>query len=350
MAGINVAAGLSEMGGTIAQVAGAGALEQQRAELQKQSMILADQLAGVRESKGRAEAHGYDMAKTDKVQTFAAGESEKDRANRLETTKISSGASIAAAQISASSRRAEIEALAPVRAAQIEAHKVEAEGKKLDNELKSSIVGARKELENATTDGDPLRIKAAQEKVSIYDEVSAFRTAQTKSLTVETDAKTLKLQADKLVTDRKEELLKTQNDPARTAELRREIAILENSTKDERAEIALYQNEAKLAETAMSHTLARITALENSASVPTEQSETLKKGLQRLLKQQEREFLSATASAKARLRALDPNSSAAAPASGEKPPISDLIKLPTAKPPPASRPGGLIQSIPPGTP
>ena len=316
MAGFNVAAGLSEMGGTIAQVAGAGALEQQRAELQKQSMILADQLAGVRESKGRQEQHGLNMQTLDKTQTFAAGESEKDRANRLQTTSISAGASITAAKM-------QIDAMAPVRAAQIEAHKVEAEGKKLDNELKSSIVTARKELENATTDGDPLRIKAAQEKVSIYDEVSAFRTAQTKALTVETDAKAQKLAGDKLVADRKEELLKAQNDPARTAELKREIAILESSSKEERAEIALWQQQAKLAETAMTSTMTRLTTLQNTGLL-TDESKALESTLKKILQQQQREFDAATKQAKARLNALDPGTKQ--PGATEQPDLTKYLK------------------------
>jgi hypothetical protein len=340
MAGFNVAAGLSEMGGTVAQVAGAAALEQQRSELQKQILILSNQMAGERESKGRAEAHGYDMAKTDKVQTFAAGESEKDRANRLEATKISSGASITAAKM-------QIDAMAPVRAAQIEAHKVEAEGKKLDNDLKSSIVTARKELEAATTDGDPIRIKAAREKVDVYDEVSAFRTAQIKGMAVETDAKALKLQADKLVTDRKEELLKAQSDPARTAELKREISILESSTKEDRAEIALWQQQAKLAETAMTATMTRLTTLQNSGLL-TDESKALESTLQRILKQQQREFTAATEQAKARLESLDPSKKK--PGTTEAVDHSKYLRTvnppggAAAKPKPFPQPPGLIDS------
>jgi hypothetical protein len=345
MAGFNVAAGLSQMGETVAKVTGAAALEQQKSGLETERLKLANQLAAERESKGRQEAHGLDMQKLDKTQTFTAGESEKDRANRLEATRISAGASVAAAKM-------QIDAMAPVRAAQIEAHRVETEGRKLDNDLKTSVSTARKELEAATADGDPVRIKAAQEKVSIYDEVSAFRTAQTKALSVDTDAKAQKLQADKLITDRKEELLKVQNDPARTAELKREIAILESSSKEERAEIALWQQQAKLAETAMTAAMTRLTTLtmDRYGAVAPEDA-VLEKALQRILKQHEAEFKAASAQAKARLESLDPSKKKAA--TTDAPDLTKYLRTVNppgggapAKPKTFPQPPGLIDSTP----
>lgn len=330
MAGFNVAAGLSQMGETVSKFAGTAALEQQRADLQKQSLILSNQLAGERESKGRQEQHGLNMQTLDKTQAFTAAESEKDRANRLQATGISAGASITAA-------RMQIDAMAPVRAAQIEASKIEAEGRKLDNELKSSIVSARKELQSATETGDPTAIEAAKAKVAIYDEGASLRAAQAKGLAVETDAKTLKLQSDKLIADRKEELLKAQNDPAKTAELKREISILESSTKEERAEIALWQQQAKLVETAMTATMTRLTTLQNTGLM-TDESKAQETTLQMILKQQQREFAVATAQAKARLEALDPN----AKKTREAPDLSKYIKKPAAPPVPP----GLIDSTP----
>lgn len=346
MAGFNVGAGLAQMGQTVAQTMGAGMLEQQRAMLERERLTLANTMAAERESKGRAEAHGYDMAKTDKVQQYDMEKTDKTIAAELKRTSISAGASIAAANIGLKGRQMEIDAMAPVRAAQIEAHKAEAAGKALDNELKSSIVGARKELEAATTDGDPLRIKAAREKVDIYDEVSAFRTAQIRGMNVETDSKTQKLQVDKLITDRKDELLKVQNDPARTAELKREISILESSSKENRAEIALWQQQAKLAETAMTATMTRLTSLQNTGLL-TDESKALEQTLQKVLKQQQLEFAAASAQAKALLQALD----ATAPRSPDVQDLSKYVKpKAAAKPAVTAAPPGLIDSSARGAP
>ncbi len=70
------------MGEAVGKVAGDALLDQQRAELRKQSMILANELASERESKGRTEAHGYAMETQGKQQGFQAGENKTDRENR----------------------------------------------------------------------------------------------------------------------------------------------------------------------------------------------------------------------------------------------------------------------------
>lgn len=93
----DVSRGLAAMGGAVDKMAGDTMLDLQRAELQKQAAILANDLATERESKGRAEAHGYAMETLGKQQEFQAGENKADRENRLATTNISAGASIAVA-------------------------------------------------------------------------------------------------------------------------------------------------------------------------------------------------------------------------------------------------------------
>ncbi len=97
----DVGAGVAAMGETVAKTAGAMTLEAQRASLQRESLILADQLAGERESKGRKEQHGYTIATLDKQQGFQAGENDLNRKNSLATAGISAGASMANARLAA---------------------------------------------------------------------------------------------------------------------------------------------------------------------------------------------------------------------------------------------------------
>lgn len=95
MVAINVGAGIAQMGETVAKATGAAALEQQRSELQKESMVLANRLAGERESTGRREQHGLNLETLDKQQTFQGAEGDKTRATQLEASRISAGASAA---------------------------------------------------------------------------------------------------------------------------------------------------------------------------------------------------------------------------------------------------------------
>lgn len=77
---INFAGGLKKMGAAVAEFGGNAALAAQRDQLQRESMLLADELAGARESKGReetakyraagdAQQHGFNM----KEREFTAG-------------------------------------------------------------------------------------------------------------------------------------------------------------------------------------------------------------------------------------------------------------------------------------
>lgn len=75
--------GLSAMGAGLASFAGAAGLEAQKAELAQQSMMLADQLATVRESAGRQEAGKIAEAAQGRQFGFQAGESAADRALRI---------------------------------------------------------------------------------------------------------------------------------------------------------------------------------------------------------------------------------------------------------------------------
>ena len=66
--------GLSAMGASVAQFAGTAGLEQQKSDLAKQSMMLADQLATTRESAGRQEAGSIAATAAQKSQEFQAGQ------------------------------------------------------------------------------------------------------------------------------------------------------------------------------------------------------------------------------------------------------------------------------------
>lgn len=91
----NVAAGIAQMGESVAKISGLAALEQQKSGLENERLKLANDLAMQRESVGRKEAHGLDMEKLEKSQTFQAAEGDKTRATQLEASRISAGASMA---------------------------------------------------------------------------------------------------------------------------------------------------------------------------------------------------------------------------------------------------------------
>lgn len=75
--------GLSEAGKGIAGFAGEMGLSELKADLTRQSMVLADQLAGARESVGRKETAGYQAERDTKQNAFTGGESEKTRAAQV---------------------------------------------------------------------------------------------------------------------------------------------------------------------------------------------------------------------------------------------------------------------------
>lgn len=107
MAWFDVGAGLAEMGQAVAKTAGVALLEQQKSDLDKERLVLANELATERESRGRKEAHGYDMEKLDKTQAHQADQNEKDRQNRITTTGMSVGGQLASTRMSIDARREE---------------------------------------------------------------------------------------------------------------------------------------------------------------------------------------------------------------------------------------------------
>jgi hypothetical protein len=343
MANFNLGAGLSLLGETVGKFAGMAALEQQRAALQRDSLVLADQLASERESRGRKEAHGYAIETLDKQQTYDAAKTDKTIAADLQRAGIAAGASKYSADASVRAAQMQIDAMAPVRQAQVEASNAAAAGAKLDNDLKAAQSAARKELEAATTSGDETAIKAARDKVAIYDESAALRAQQARGLAVETDAKALKLKGDQLIQDAKDDILNAGNDQAKAAYARRRLRILESSTKEERQEIALWQQQAKLAEAAMTATMTRLTTLQGQGML-TPESKALEDTLQKVLQQQRREFAAAAARAAALLDSLDPATKAKPGADTGAVNPADFLRTSKAPPKAPSKPfpGGLI--------
>lgn len=152
MAWFDVGAGLAQMGETVGKIAGASALEYQKNGLEKERLKLASDLAMERQTQQQ----GFEMEKLDKTQTFTAGENEKNRASDLERTKISAGASITAAGISAAASKyaadsrikaaeMEMEALRPGREAT--ARKTAAEATILEGSAKLGEEKSQAELD-----------------------------------------------------------------------------------------------------------------------------------------------------------------------------------------------------------
>jgi hypothetical protein len=92
---INIGLGLKRMGAAISETAGNAALAAQREALQRDSLLLADQLAGTRESRGRAEQAGYraqeqergakiDTERDTRLSGFRKEEGQQDHTQSLE--------------------------------------------------------------------------------------------------------------------------------------------------------------------------------------------------------------------------------------------------------------------------
>lgn len=91
--------GLSTLGKSIADTAQVSLIESQRADLEKQKVMLADQLAGARQDKQNV----YTSGENEKQRTFTGGENAANRTSEEKRTGISAGAQITSANIQAKS-------------------------------------------------------------------------------------------------------------------------------------------------------------------------------------------------------------------------------------------------------
>jgi hypothetical protein len=116
MAWFDVGAGLAKVGEAVGQVATVAVIDAQRAELEKQRLQLADELARGRDSEQRAFVSGerektqaFQGGESEKDRAFRASEGEKNRASEERRTGMSTGATLTAAQMQINFRREELD-------------------------------------------------------------------------------------------------------------------------------------------------------------------------------------------------------------------------------------------------
>lgn len=164
-------AGLAAMGETVAKLGGAAALEAQRAELAKESMVLANELAGERESRGRKESHGYDMEKLGKTQEFDKWKVETTEAGANSRNAASVGASLAVARMGIDARAAENDKMIQANERMASQMKIGADGTAF------SVNPVTQTVTPLTVNGEPMKF-ADPEEAKARLELVKVRTAQ----------------------------------------------------------------------------------------------------------------------------------------------------------------------------
>lgn len=243
----SLSGGLSEMGKAVASTAAAWTLESQRAEEQRKGIELADQLASVRQDKQNTFASSERVA----GQEYQKGEHALDRTQQEKIVNLQLENAVKTAQISAGPgharvalEREQFDANKPLRQAQLE-------GVQADTEHKKQVASGFDE-----------------ERRSIIDQ----RKAQTEAFSAETVARTIKSDAERMVTDARQSLNEAvkAGDPVEIEKGKRAVAAAEWSTTTEQQEITAAQAQAKLWETALNQSQVRLVALQDKASPSTE--------------------------------------------------------------------------------
>ena len=181
--------GLSLLGSNMAAFAGTAGLEQQKSDLAKQSMVLADQLATTRESAGRQEAGQIAATAAGKQQEFEAGQTTVKEAGATARSAATNTTSLGVANIGATSALnvagvqaasqkyqtdiaskglyAQIDALAPERAQQVLASQQETALKAVQTANASQLQDANNNLasEQAKPNPDPDKVAAAKAQI-----------------------------------------------------------------------------------------------------------------------------------------------------------------------------------------
>lgn len=278
----DIGAGLSEMGKTVAQATSVGMLEQMKSQNEIERIKLANDLAAERESRGRKEAHGYDMEKMDKEHTFRAAESKADRENRLQTTQISAGATIysantqlQAAREGIAARIKEAEADRGFRLGENEKdRKLKVEEGKLDRD-------ARREDRNASLknhlDGIEMQINAMKPE----------RDATVAARNIETQAK-------KFVLDARTELAAAMEsgDQAAIIRAKNKVSAAEFSASDDAKIAALQGNALKIAENDLASARSKLAEYtsKNQLDLGNPNVKTVQSQLQKAVDDAEREY------------------------------------------------------------
>lgn len=292
--------GFSALGEAVSKTAGAYALEAQKADAQKEMLTLADQLAGVREEKGRT----FQTSERVATQAFTAGENTENRKSALgiaqlqadaavKSAGIHAGATIGAAQIGAATstanNRATLEANAADTDKRLAANKPLVDAEVLQKNITTAsaqmVQDARKELQEARATNDPTKIKAAQQK--------------------EYDAS--------------------------------------YSSQAQVQQVSLYQAQAKIAESAMNFIQGKIASLQASSMGISPETQATIKQLQNQLKQRESEFNAAMRTADDAIKSL-PAYTPPGGAGTSAPPLSSFFKAPAAPSGAAPPPAGMIDS------
>lgn len=194
--------GLSALGTAVEKTAGAYTLETQKAELEQQKIVLADQLAGAREEKGRQFTTSERVA----TQGFTAGENVENRKSALgiaqlqadaavKAAGIHAGGTVAAAQIGATAHSgdvmAQIKAQAEAEDKRLAQNKPLVDAEVLAKNIASTNVKqlqeARDEKVAARSSNDPIKIKQADQK--IYDLEYSSQTAVQQASVYQAQAK-----------------------------------------------------------------------------------------------------------------------------------------------------------------
>lgn len=312
-------AGLSLMGEAVSKTAGAYTLEAQRAEAQKEMMVLADQMAGVRDEKQR----GFMKSERIEGQTYQSGEKALDREQQTTITKMQMENAVKTAQISAGPgyarvalEREQFKAGEPLREAQLQ-------GVKADVDLKTKTAANYDEEHKARVDQFKAQTKA-------YDAKTILEGIQTDALKMVTDAKAELSAAEKA------------NDPPAIEAARKKLQIANLGANDGQQQVSAAQAEAKLWETAFKETQQRLVIMQDPMKAMTPGAEKLVKELERQYAEQVRAF-NAAAKEAARLRQqyrIGGTEAAAPPVTGA-PDLSKYLKT-TPTPPVSQPPGGMI--------
>jgi hypothetical protein len=152
--------GLSALGSSTAAFAGAAGLEQQKSDLAKQSMVLADQLATTRESAGRQEAGQIAATAQASQQAFQAGQTQVTEAGATARSAATNTTSLGIAYAQLAAAKPEQQAIIAQQAQQTAVAAVQAQNA---TDLRTAHTALAAEQANAQP--DPTKIASLKNQV-----------------------------------------------------------------------------------------------------------------------------------------------------------------------------------------
>lgn len=187
----DIGAGLAEMGKTVSQTAGTMLIDREKADLDKERLILADELAGKRQDKQneftkseRIDTQTYQSGEKEKDRTWQGGENEKNRAVQRE----GHGVSLAVARMGIDARKEEAALDRQARAeehrktldAQIAAHSVFKTNEDGTISIANPVTGKSQPMLNDKN--EPIKFRDPERAKAQAESLTASR-AQMESLT-----------------------------------------------------------------------------------------------------------------------------------------------------------------------